>query len=88
MYRFKAKYKPGTRKDVRLNILQNGYLGLLIFYDFAPQNAKFLFFSKTNNYKIRNSGDIKETLKYVLKLHTKTIMRNSKAISSFLAVQL
>ena len=64
----KVKRTPQTPKGVKLSVLQNGYLRILIFLYFDPQNSKFCFFSKIKAHKIQHVGVIKKL--YVVNLHT------------------
>ena len=41
MYRFEAKGNLKTLKDVKLNVLQNGYLKLYLFSVLTPQIQNF-----------------------------------------------
>ena len=52
----------------KLNTLQNGYLGFLIFFDFDAQNSKY-HFKKITAYKIQNFHVIHETGIVVIEIH-------------------
>ena len=47
-----TKASPENVKDVKLNTIQNGFLGFIIFFYFDTQKLKFLF-SKINAHKIQ-----------------------------------
>ena len=71
---------------VKLNVLQNSYHGVYIFFDFDPQNSKFRFF-KNNCLKIRNFQVIQKRGYMLSRYIQKTCIQNINAISLFLAVQ-
>ena len=75
--RFQVKINSWTPKDVNFSVLQNGYLGFLIFIDFDPQNSRFYLFSKINAYQIQSGFWVTPTFwsrpktgKCVVKIHT------------------
>ena len=78
--------KTKKTKGVKLNAIQNGYFGFLIFFDFDSQNSKLLFFQMIA-YKIRNFQVIQNTVIYVIEIHTNDMHENFKTIPLFLAVQ-
>ena len=87
VFSFEARCNGKAPNGVKLNALQNGYLGILIFFDLIPKNSKY-FFPKNNflkKFKISNLSPKPENmwLKYV---QTRGI-HNFKAISLFWAVQ-
>ena len=49
IHRFEAERKKKTPEDVKLNVLQNGYLGFLLFSDFTLKLN--IDFSKVDDYK-------------------------------------
>ena len=74
MYRFKVKRNPKMLEDVKLSVLQNGYLGFFFVY-FDPQTKNF-HFSKINIQNILNFGATTKNGIYVVnvltnKTHTK-----------------
>ena len=58
MFSFEVKRNRKTPNDVKLNSLQNGYLGFLIFSYFDPKNSRFRFFKKIIAYKMQNFQDV------------------------------
>ena len=69
MFSFEVRRNRKTPKDVKLNALQNGYLGFSIFFGFTPK-IQNLNFSKIIAYKIRNFQVIQKTGIYVMEIHT------------------
>ena len=69
MFSFEVRRNRKTPNGVKLNALQNGYLGFLIFFDFDPKNSKFRFFEKFA-YKIQRFQAIQKTGIYVIDIHT------------------
>ena len=87
MFGFEARHNQKTPNSVKLNVLQYGYLGFVIFFDFDPKNSKFQFF-KNNCLKIKNFQVIQKNGINVIEIHTNTTrIQNFKAIYLFLAVQ-
>ena len=85
MFSFEVRRNRKTSNGVTLNVLQNGYLGIVPFFDFDPQNSKFPFLKylliKFKVFKISKKHECMSS-RYIHKTHT-----NVKAISLFLAVQ-
>ena len=68
MHSFEVKRNQKSHK-VRLRALQNGFLGLSVFFDFVPKTQHFEF-SKINAYKIQSLQVIQQTEKCAMQLHT------------------
>ena len=69
MFSFDVRRNRKTQNGVKCNALQNGFLGLLIFFDFDPKNSKLYFFSKIVAFKSQNLPFIKNVL-YVIEKDT------------------
>ena len=69
MLSFEVRRNRQTPNDVKLNVLQNGYLGFLMYIDFEPQNLKFHFFPKTMARIIQNFQVIKNRI-HLIEIHT------------------
>ena len=61
---FYVRRNKKTPNGVKLNAIQNGYLGFLISFDFDPQISKFRF-SKIIAYKIRHFLIIQKKTEYM-----------------------
>ena len=68
---FKVRRNRITPNGKKSNALQNGYLGLLIFFEFGPQTQNFDF-SKIIAYKIQHFQDIKNGI-HAINIHTHNI---------------
>ena len=80
MFNFAVRHNQKTPSGVKLNVLQNGYLGFLVFFDFYSQHSKLRFF-KVVAYKIRNFQVIQKTESMWLTYKQATSMHNFKAMS-------
>ena len=90
MYSFEViettKKHQKNAKERKLNAVQNGYLGILIFFYFCP-NAKFHFFpKKIKAFKVKTFVVIKKGI-YGIMMHTKTCMLRFEAMPLFLSAQ-
>ena len=72
MFNSEVRLNRKMPNGVKLNVLQNGYLRFLTFFDFDQQNSKFIFLNIIA-CKIQNIQAIQKIAIYVIEIHTNNI---------------